>query len=146
MTIKIICIGKKHDPLLVDAINRYEKLLRPHAKLVWDIVPSSDKQRESEKILQHINKDDYLIVLDERGVMIKNQGFANTIEEVRSSSRGLTFVIGGSFGVEPSVRDRANEIWSLSGLVLPHQLMRLILAEQLYRGFTILAGGKYHHE
>lgn len=146
MTIRIICIGKKHDPLLAQAIDRYEALLRPHAKLLWDIIPSSDKRTESEKILKRVGREDYLVVLDERGVLVRNDQFAQTLEDVRNNSKVLLFVIGGAYGVENSVRVRANAVWSLSGLVLPHQLMRLLLAEQIYRSFSILSGGKYHHE
>ena len=104
------------------------------------------KKKEGEVIVEWLNKDDYLVVLDERGKQINSEQLANFIQaRANESTKHLIFLIGGAYGVDEAVMKRANYKWSISQLVFPHQLVRLILAEQVYRACTILRNEKYHH-
>jgi 23S rRNA (pseudouridine1915-N3)-methyltransferase len=97
-------------------------------------------------ILQWLDKDDYLVALDEKGKQITSEGLAAFIQaRANDSCKNLVFLIGGAFGLDEAVIKRADFKWSLSQLVFPHQLVRLILAEQVYRACTILRSEKYHH-
>jgi len=105
------------------------------------------KKKEGEMILQWLDKDDYLVVLDERGKQLTSEGLADFIQaRANESTKKIVFLVGGAFGVDDMVLKRANFKWSLSQLVFPHQLVRLILAEQVYRACTILKNDKYHHK
>lgn len=145
MTIRIISVGKKHDSSIVQAIAEYEKRLVSHAKLSWDLFPSSDIETESTKIRSKIHPNDYVILLDEHGELVDNTHFSQTIDSNLKTRKDIVLIIGGAYGVNDSMRNAAQEVWSLSGLVLPHQLVRLLIVEQIYRSFNMLAGGKYHH-
>ena len=87
-----------------------------------------------------------MILLDERGKALDSPGLARTLQQPIDGARTVILIIGGAYGVDPSVHTRANLVWSLSPLVFPHQLVRLILAEQLYRAQEIASGRPYHHE
>ena len=105
------------------------------------------KKKEASIILQMLAKDDYLVVLDEKGKQIDSTKLSSFIQaRANDSVKQLVFLIGGAFGVDQQILSRANYTWSLSPLTFPHQLVRLILAEQLYRACTILRNEKYHHE
>ncbi len=104
------------------------------------------KKKEGELILSLLKKDDYLILLDERGKQFSSDELAVFIEDrSKESVKNLIFLIGGAYGIDKSVLDRANKTWSLSKLTFPHQLVRLLLAEQLYRACSIMKNEKYHH-
>lgn len=143
--IQIITVGKKHDPEFAGKIEAYEKRLRGQLKLSWQIIPSSDKPAESVKILEKINKDDYVILLDERGVLVSNAQLVQAFELLSQQAKRLVIIIGGSYGVDQSVFGRANQVVALSGLVLPHQVVRLIVIEQIYRTVSIMNNQNYHH-
>lgn len=97
-------------------------------------------------ILEQIRKEDLLVLLDERGKQLSSPELAQFIQQKANSSvKNLVFLIGGAFGVDNAVTQRADFVWSLSKLVFPHMLVRLILAEQVYRACTILKNEKYHH-
>lgn len=145
---RIITVGKKHE--YASAIAEYEKRLKGVWALDWLLIPHSNKddgtaakKDESEKILAKLDERDYVVLLDERGKQLSSPQLAELTE--RGLGYNLTFVIGGAYGVSDEVRDRANFIWSLSPLVFPHQLVRLLLAEQLYRSYAISSGLPYHH-
>jgi 23S rRNA (pseudouridine1915-N3)-methyltransferase len=105
------------------------------------------KKKEGEMILNFLSKDDYLVVLDERGKQLSSEGLAEFIQKRGNESvKSLIFLVGGAFGIDDAILQRANFKWSLSQLVFPHQLVRLILAEQVYRACTILKNEKYHHK
>ncbi len=114
------------------------------------ILPNSSKERagaiqdESEAILRRLKPDDVVILLDERGKNMSSPELSELI--LAHTDRHIVFIIGGAYGVNEEVRRRADVLWSLSRLVFPHQLVRLILSEQLYRAQEIARGGKYHHE
>lgn len=139
-----ITIGKKHDTNLANAITDYEKRL---PNFSWLIIPSSDKTQESHAIVKQLKEDDIVILLDERGKMWSNDRLAYALETIQNRSvKRLIFVIGGAYGVDINVQQRANYILALSPLVFPHQIVRLLLVEQLYRTYSILADSNYHHQ
>lgn len=146
--IKILAVGKKVDRNLVDAIDDYQKRLRPPFNVDWVYVSYSARdglearQNESEALLKHISDRDYVILLDERGKQMTNAELTNEL----TTHDNVVVVIGGAYGVNDELRQRANVVLSLSKLVFPHQLVRLILIEQIYRSQAIYNGLPYHHE
>ncbi len=147
MKILIISIGKKHDDMIRSGVLEFEKRLSKEISLEWKIISSSNIKDEGEKILKVVQDTDDLIVLDQKGKTFTTEGFAHHIQnKLNQSTRRFVFVIGGSYGLDQSILDKASLVWSLSDLTFPHQLVRLILVEQIYRTFSVLKGGKYHHE
>ena len=152
MPIRILAIGKKHEAWVADGIDRYQKRLKRPFETEWVLLPHSAReglvarQDESERILSRLNANDYVILLDEKGRMLDSPGLSHVLLQSLERSRSVVIVIGGAYGVDDSIHARADLVWSLSALVFPHQLVRLILAEQLYRAQEIAAGNPYHHE
>lgn len=152
MPIRIITIGKKHESWVAGGIERYQKRLKWPFEIEWVILAHSAlegvlaRHDDSQRILSRLNANDYLILLDETGKAIDSQDFSRLLLAPLQSSQQVTIIIGGAYGVDQTVHDRANFVWSLSPLVFPHQLVRLILVEQLYRSQQIAAGHPYHHD
>lgn len=156
MKITVLAIGKKHDPKLVGAIEDYSRRLTHYTRFEWRLVeakvtasmrPEEVRAVESEVLLANLAPGDKVILLDEDGAQLTSEQNADALQKhLNKATRHLVFVIGGSYGVSDGLKARADFTWSLSKLVFPHQLVRLILVEQLYRGFTILAGEQYHHD
>lgn len=145
MHIKIITVGKSHDPKISQAIDEYIKRLSKYVKIEWQLIPPSSVEQESIQIIK-VTRDSYVILLDEGGNALNTPGFAARIEKLQNNSiKELVFVIGGAYGVTPEIKNSADFILSLSSLVFPHQLVRLILVEQIYRAYDLMHGGKYHH-
>ncbi len=150
--IKIISVGKKHESWLQPGIERYQKRLRAPWNIEWVLLPHSAlddsraRQEESERILNRLDDDDMVILLDEVGLQLDSPSLSTKLEDYFISGKRLTIVIGGAFGVSERLKSRADFIWSLSRLVFPHQLIRLILVEQLYRAQSIADGTSYHHD
>ena len=120
-----------------------ERLIKP-APFRGDV--EAVRVEEAERILKQIRSGDRLITLDERGDTISTESLAGLVQSAaRASTRRLVFAIGGPYGHGPLVRTRAHKVISLSGMVLNHELARVVLVEQLYRVSTILWGGNYHH-
>lgn len=143
--IRIITVGKKHQAIFVDAIELYEKRLRRSCKLHWEIIPPSNPKDESNQIVKRL-KGAKAILLDERGALITTQDLANQLEHAQlTAEKELVFIIGGAYGVESGLFDQVSAVFSLGNLTLPHQLVRVILLEQLYRSYDALHGGNYHH-
>lgn len=156
MKIQCWSVGKQHEPYVKAGIDEFTKRITHYYPVEWLILPppkvagagtAADMQkRESEIILSQLKKEDFLILLDERGKQINSEGLAAFIQQkANDSTKQLVFLIGGAYGVDESIFKRADYKWSLSQLVFPHQLVRLILAEQLYRACTIIRNEKYHH-
>lgn len=151
MSVRILAIGKKHEDWVSTGITRYEKRLRKPFQASWLLLPHSSREgdaaraEESERILAKLSRDDFVVLLDERGTNLDSPGLAAELQKAFDGGRAATLVIGGAYGVEDRVRTRADLVWSLSKLVFPHQLVRLIVAEQLYRSQEISAGRSYHH-
>ena len=152
MPLRVVAIGKKHEAWISEGIERYQKRLRKPFILEWVYLPHSSReglsarQDESERILLRLKESDFVVLLDEKGKIINSPALASLLELPLNSSRSVVIIIGGAYGVDQSVHDRADFVWSLSLLVFPHQLVRLLLAEQLYRAQEIAAGNPYHHD
>ncbi len=150
--IKIIAIGKKHEPWITDGVERYSKRLQGAWKIEWVLLPHSTlqgdraRQEESERIVTRLKATDYVVLLDERGMLLDSPALSQLLERQIDASRHIVLVIGGAYGVSDELHQRSDVIWSLSPLVFPHQLVRLLVAEQLYRGQAIAGNLPYHHE
>jgi len=156
MKIQLWSVGKSHDPYVKEGIEDFSKRINKYFTTEWTIIsPPKNAAALSEKDLKkaeavllsaQLQKDDYLILLDERGRTVTSPELAQFIQQrANESSKKLIFLIGGAFGVDESIAKRADFTWSLSKLVFPHMLVRLILAEQIYRACSILRNEKYHH-
>jgi len=150
--ITVFAIGKKHEQWVAEGVSRYQERLRAPWNLEWVLLPHSSfegsraREEESERIIGRVDPSDYVILLDERGKLLDSPALAHHIDNLFTNSRNVVLVIGGAYGVDERLTHRADLIWSLSPLVFPHQLVRLILTEQLYRAQEIVAGRPYHHE
>jgi 23S rRNA (pseudouridine1915-N3)-methyltransferase len=149
-------VGGKHEPYVAAGVEEFTRRISHYYHSEWKLVappknaasmPEQQlKDAESRLLLDSLDPVDYVVLLDERGHMLSSPGLAKMIEErAVNGARRIHFVIGGAFGVNDAVRKRADYVWQLSKLVFPHQLVRLILAEQVYRACTIGRGEKYHH-
>lgn len=156
MKIQLWSVGKPHDTYVKTGIDDFSKRLNNYFPAQWQIIPvpkqsaslsdQLQKKAEATAIMQLLDKDDFLILLDERGKQFSSPELADILQKrANESTKRLVFLIGGAFGVDESITQRANLVWSLSKLVFPHMLVRLILSEQLYRACTILRNEKYHH-
>lgn len=156
MKIQLFSIGKPHEKYAVLGIENFTNRIGNYFTCEWKIIPPLKnasslseeqlKKQEGKIILENLQKEDVLILLDERGRMLDSPAVANLIQQyANQSSKKLVFLIGGAFGVDEAVFKKAHFVWSLSKLVFPHMLVRLILSEQIYRACTILKGEKYHH-
>lgn len=156
MKIQLWTLGKGHEGYVKEGVEDFTKRISKYYPVEWRIFPPAKqtvnsteadiKKQEAITILQALQKDDHLVLLDERGKQLTSIQLAQFVEQrANESVRQFIFLIGGAFGVEASIQQRANFTWSLSSLVFPHQLVRLILAEQVYRASTIIRNEKYHH-
>lgn len=149
MKISVLTVGRKHEAWVEQGIERFLERLRPPFDTKVDILPPSKLsglraiEEESGAILRHTRPSDFVILLDERGKNLSSNEFSEIIQS--HTDVPVVIIIGGAYGVGEAVFTRANLIWSLSNLVFPHQLVRLILAEQLYRAQEIARGSSYHH-
>ena len=149
MKITILTIGKKNEPWIQPGVFRFLERLRPPFAAEMIILPHSSfegdraRQEESERIFSRLSSDDFIILLDERGKNLSSPELSDLI--INHINKHIVFIIGGAYGVNETLRQKANIVWSLSNLVFPHQLVRLILAEQLYRAQEIHRGSRYHH-
>jgi 23S rRNA (pseudouridine1915-N3)-methyltransferase len=148
MKLLILSVGKEKDPLGQELVEHFQARILRYLPLEWLYIPhESTKEREGEKIAAVLKKEDYVVLLDEKGVELASEGVAELIENrMVDSVRRMVFIIGGAYGVSAAVHKRANYTWKLSSLVFPHMLVRVIVTEQLYRAMTIMRGEKYHHE
>jgi len=157
MKIALWSVGKAHEAYVKAGIEDFSKRINNYFKTEWEIIAppknaaklAADvlKKSESELILSKLQKEDFLVALDERGTQLTSEGLATQIQRCANmASKRMVFLIGGAYGLDESVLQRANFQWSLSKLVFPHQLVRLILVEQIYRACTILNHEKYHHQ
>lgn len=149
--IRLIAVGKRHESWVHEGIERYERRLKKPWDTEWVLLPHSSleglraREEESERILSRLGSDDFVVLLDERGKLLDSPALSRTIQDQLERSLPVVCIIGGAYGVNDALTARANLVWSLSPLVFPHQLVRLILAEQLYRAQEISMGHPYHH-
>ena len=158
MNIKLICVGKIKEKYLKDAIAEYTKRLSKYCKL--EIVEVADektpdnaspaeeeqiKAKEAQRILSKIKDDSFVCTLEILGKKYTSEGFAGLLEHAAINGKShIVFVIGGSLGLHTSVMKRSNQAISFSDMTFPHQLMRVILCEQIYRAYRIISGEPYH--
>lgn len=141
--ITIIAGGKPSKNWLLAGIQEYEKRLRKPFDIKWQFL---DEDKLNHFLAEWpFSGRDYVVLLDERGVNITSPELSAKLQRAFTSSRDIKIIIGGAFGVAEEVRNRADFVWSFSKLVFPHELIRLILVEQIYRASDIANGGKYHH-
>ncbi len=153
MKLSIWTIGKPNEPYVKAGVEEFTTRIGRYFPVEWKVFPipkhSNEEQlkkAEAIMILAALEKDDHLVLLDEQGKMFSSEQLAGFIQQkANESTQRLVFLIGGAYGVDLSVIQKARITWSLSALTFPHQLVRLILAEQLYRACTILRNEKYHH-
>ncbi len=154
MKLSIFSVGKTHDSYIKEGVELFTKRISHYYPIDWQLITPSKltdaiqiKKAEATSILKALTTTDVLILLDEKGKMLSSPGLANLMQQkANQSAQRIVFLIGGAYGVDDEIKKRANFTWSLSELVFPHMLVRLILAEQVYRACSILANEKYHHE
>lgn len=152
MSLHIIAIGKKHESWIAEGIERYQKRLKAPFNTEWVLLPhsslegSSARQEESGRILSRLDAYTYIVLLDERGKLIDSPTFSKVLENQLNSSQKVVLIIGGAYGVTEEIRQKAQFTLSLSPQVYPHQLVRLMLIEQLYRAQEITKNSSYHHD
>lgn len=156
MHIEIWSLGKPSEPYIEQGLNYFFSKTKPYNSIELQVlqVPkklqSTDversKQVEEELILKRLQPHHYLVLLDERGKLLDSVQWSRQFQQCMNQGvKTLVILIGGAFGVTETVSRRAQQVWSLSKLVFPHQLVRLIVAEQVYRSFSILNNSPYHH-
>ena len=156
MKIQFWSVGKTNESYVNEGIENFTQRIKNYFPVEWIIIPTPKnsgmmsevelKKKEAELILEYITKTDFLVLLDEKGKLLSSEGLAELIQtRANQSTKKLIFLIGGAFGVDDLIKSRSNFKWSLSPLVFPHQLVRLILSEQIYRACSILRNEKYHH-
>lgn len=157
MKISIWTIGKSHEPYVKEGIAEFTKRIKKYFPVEWTILPVPKnagmlsemdlRRKEAEMVLDWLKQDDYLVALDEHGKQFSSEGLAEFLQEKGNDrTKNIVFLIGGAFGLDDIILKKAKVKWSLSQLTFPHQLVRLILSEQLYRACTILKNEKYHHK
>ncbi len=155
--ISVICVGKIKEKYWIDAIAEYSKRLSRYCKLsVIEVADEKTKEgasdsecdvikkKEAEKILKKIEDDGLVCTLEIKGKRFKSEEFASFIDESANRTSHIQFIIGGSLGLHKSVIERSDMAISFSDMTFPHQMMRVILLEQIYRGFRITNGEPYH--
>jgi 23S rRNA (pseudouridine1915-N3)-methyltransferase len=156
MKLQLWSIGKEHEPYVKAGVEDFTRRIARYYPVEWRIIPAPKnagllsqpdlKKKEAEILLDGLSKDDYLVALDERGKSFSSEGLALFLQgRGNEGLKNLVFLIGGVYGLDETILQRADHRWSLSQLTLPHQLVRLLLAEQIYRACTILRNEKYHH-
>jgi len=152
MNITIISVGTKSKHEISMLIDSYVKRLPKHVKLSWRFLkhgstddPVSSLSIESENILRAINPSDKVILLDETGRQLTSIQLSGEVFDTSNTNSDIVFIIGGAYGVNQAVKSRSNITLALGKLVYPHQIVRLVLAEQIYRAYTISIGHPYHH-
>lgn len=154
MAVKLLVVGATKEKYFKQSEEEYLKRLRKYCKLHYVVVNSSKNSsnkdeclaQEQDSILKNIAEGDYVLLLDEHGTQYSSRSFSKKLNELLVNQSNLVFVIGGAFGFSDAISVRSDGKWSLSSLTFPHHMVRTVFLEQLYRGFTILNGEKYHND
>ncbi len=157
MKIKLLAIGKTDHKHLIKLIEEYEKRLKHYVKFELAIIPDvknaknlseiQQKEKEGELILNKLQNTDVLVLLDDKGKQFTSIEFSKYLQKkMNAGIKQLVFVIGGPYGFSDAVYEKAQGKISLSKMTFSHQMIRLFIVEQIYRGFTILKNEPYHHE
>lgn len=143
--IKILCVGKIKENYLDDLINDYLKRIRKYHKIeICEIKDNVNHEKELVDLKSKINKNDYNIALDLRGRMLTSEELSTKINKTFLTNSNITFIIGGSLGLDNEILEMANDVISFSNMTFPHGLFRGILLEQIYRAFKIMNNETYH--
>ena len=155
--INIICVGKIKENFFKDAINEYSKRLGKYCSLnilelsdqklpekLNDSIIEQIKNSESENIINHLSNSSYNICLDLTGKEYSSTDFANKINELQQTNSSITFIIGGSLGMNDKLKNMCDEKICFSKMTFPHQMIRVFLLEQIYRSFKIINNESYH--
>lgn len=156
MKISLLTVGKTNYPFVAEGCTLYFNRLKHYCKFEFveledvkkagKLSPDQLKIKEGDKILNRLDKQDFVVLLDEKGQSFDSVQFAAWIEQKQTQSTGhVVFIVGGAFGFSPAVYQRANLKLRLSKMTFSHQIIRAIFAEQLYRAFTIIKGEPYHN-
>lgn len=156
MNIEIWSIGKENESFIDGGIQYYFQKIKPYNNIDLVVLQTpkkaattdiqKTKQQEEDLILKKLTANHYLVLLDEKGKQLDSIQWSKQFQQMMNQGvKTLVILIGGAYGVSDSVRKQAKQVWSLSSLVFPHQLVRLIVAEQVYRAFSILNNSPYHH-
>lgn len=157
MKIKLLAIGKTDDKNLIQLIDTYQKRLQHYVKFELEIIPdlknaknlseAQQKEKEGELLLKKLQNTDQLVLLDDKGKTFSSIEFSNYLQKkMNSGIKQLVLAIGGPYGFSAAVYQKATGKISLSKMTFSHQMIRLFVVEQIYRGFTILKNEPYHHE
>jgi len=157
MKIECWAIGKPHESYVAAGVNDFTQRIGNYYPVEWRLFnpkknsgavsPAKLKQEEASMILSSLKPDDWLVALDETGKPLSSRRLATFLQDRGNESvKRLIFLIGGAYGLDETILKKSKFQWSLSELTFPHQLVRLILAEQLYRACTIGRNEKYHHD
>lgn len=157
MNIDLITVGKTDSAAVAELVSMYAKrisrytkfsvVMLPDVKNAGKMAASTQKKAEGEMLLKQFAADDYVVLLDDKGVQYESVQFADWLQKrMNSGVKRVCFVVGGPYGFSKEVYARANDAVSLSRMTFSHQIVRAIFAEQLYRAFTILNNEPYHHE
>lgn len=149
--IKIIAVGALKEKYLKEAVEEYQKRIRKYTDI--EIIEIKDEgllppiqamEKESEKIKKHISEKEYIITLEIDGKQFTSEEFSKKIEDIQMINSNITFIIGGSYGIDQSIKEKAKMHLSFSKMTFPHQLFRVLLLEQIYRAFKIMNNESYH--
>jgi 23S rRNA (pseudouridine1915-N3)-methyltransferase len=156
MRIRILAIGSRMPRWVEEAVEDYTRRLGPKLKVTWTEIPAGQRTAgrdaaravsiESERLLAALRADEFVVALDERGKLLSTRELADWLHQRMQDGRDLVFVIGGPDGLAAEVLARSDLKLSLSKLTFPHALVRVVLAEQLYRAHTVLTGHPYHRD
>lgn len=154
MHIRLLAVGDRQPPWVDDAFRLYSGRFPPQWKFRLDIIATAKRSKadsakraietEGELILGKLTADERAVLLDERGKQLTSKSLAARLSDWQTDGRDLCLIIGGPDGVSDRCRQRADFIWSLSDLTLPHGLARVLLAEQMYRAWSLTSGHPYH--
>lgn len=156
MKVKLLAIGKTDSGALSELISEYEIRLKRHISFELEFIPDIKKsgklseaeqiRKEAEALLSRVNQGDKIVLLDESGRQHSSLDFAKYLQQqMNSGIRQLVFIIGGPYGADQRLKQKAMDSWSLSKLTFSHQMVRLFAIEQIYRAMTILKNQPYHH-
>jgi 23S rRNA (pseudouridine1915-N3)-methyltransferase len=157
MKIALLQVGKTSERYLAEGIAAFEERIRKYSAFEIITIPDlrntrsmpvkGQKAREGEKILQFFKKDDYIVILDDKGKEFSTMEFSSWLEKILIlQKKRILFVTGGAWGFSDEIYGKADMRLSLSRLTFSHQMVRLLFIEQLYRAFTVIKGEPYHHE
>ena len=155
MQVHVLAVGTRMPDWVNEAVATYAKRLPPRIKLIWHELKAEPRSnasvavcqaREAQRLQDALPKGAWRVLLDENGTRRNSRSFAQRVEHWTELGRPVALLVGGPDGFDESLRDNADETLSLSDMTLPHPLVRVVLAEQLYRASTILSGHPYHRQ